>query len=835
MCLVNRISPTFQVHIRCHRNLLVNYKKISPLNCQFPETVRAVFISILVLGMCSLVLGQQRIVNYWHVGISDEVKFLEEQADIFLNQTGIEVHVQPVPWGNFQTKYLTAMASGMPPDAGATSLGGPVEYGKVGGVLDIEQEYPEVVARIKDRIFPKMWASCYFRGHLFGIPYNATPLMGYYRTDVFERLNIEPPETWTDLTDVIDVLNANDYSYGYLWTRNAHWGLGTYVWPFDELTYGESGTDVNWLAPGFIKGYSYAIQLWNDHNMGIEKPVELFMLDEPRSSMPMFIDYDFRYSEILMRAPELKDKMGIFPFPSADDGKPSTIMGGRTMVIFREAQNPDDAILWLEFLTSLPVQLAKLKFMNNLGERSYLDLSVNIDFWKEDLGLIAGHQEVLHQIFLRMETKAPQPWAVEADRVLEQSFFELQGKHNEYWANLAHDLDLSVWDLKRAVSAGEYPQQKAEYKKFQEAAILQVLNDRVPLAQKRLNTDHQNYERYYAHVVDGYRGDLTRWDVLDYAKLGAIILLLAILMHILAYKRLRKHWISYLYLAPPVIATVVFLIIPIIVSLYLSFTKYNPVMPLSEANWVGLDNYKLIFQDTQLWGSLWRSLYFTMVMLPVQLFIGVIMAACLDKNLWPDRIYKFVYFSPLVTSVVSVSLIWFALYAGTRYGWINSLLFNLDLTKDPVLFLQNKSTFLNSVIIMSIWQGLAFVILIFLAGLQGISRSLYEAAEIDGAGPIRQFFHISLPSLRPQLVFLVIMGTIGAIQVFEQIYMLGGGAGEAESKFGPEDSGMTMVPFLYRKGFEFFKMGEASAIAYVLFVILIVLTMINFKVILKKD
>ncbi|MCK5739765.1 sugar ABC transporter permease [bacterium] len=118
--------------------------------------------------------------------------------------------------------------------------------------------------------------------------------------------------------------------------------------------------------------------------------------------------------------------------------------------------------------------------------------------------------------------------------------------------------------------------------------------------------------------------------------------------------------------------------------------------------------------------------------------------------------------------------------------------------------------------------------------MQGIPAQLYEAAEIDGAGPFRKFWNVTLPSLRPQIAFLTIMGTIGAIQVFEQIYMLGGGSGNSESKFGPEDCGMTMVPYIYRKGFEEFLMGEASAIAYVLFAFILLLTMINWRIMIQR-
>jgi ABC-type glycerol-3-phosphate transport system substrate-binding protein len=283
---------------------------------------------------------------YWHLGTYDEVIMLEPIAHDFYRQTGIRVKIQPIPWGNFQTKYLTAMASGDPPDIGTSNLAGGLDYGKVGGLLDLGEKFPEAVKRLQERIFPEMWPACYFRGHLFAIPYNSTALMGFYRKDIFQMLNLEPPQTWSDLVKVLEILTAHNYQYGFIWTRNTHWGIGTYIWPYDEELYVDNGCKVDWTAPGFVKGYKYAINLWNTYNLVIEKPVELFSIADPQKALPLFIDYDFRYSEILVRAPHLKHKFGVFPFPQADDGKPGTIMGGRTMVIFRDGRISKSIILW---------------------------------------------------------------------------------------------------------------------------------------------------------------------------------------------------------------------------------------------------------------------------------------------------------------------------------------------------------------------------------------------------------------------------------------------------------------------------------------------------------
>ncbi len=785
--------------------------------------------------LSSQLFAAENTVNFWMVGTHDEVMVLEKVAEKFHQQTGIRVHIQPIPWGNFQTKYLTAMASGEPPDAGTSYLSAGLEYGKVGGVIDLEKNFPEAVARLKSNFFPDIWPICYFQNRLYAVPYNATAPMFFYRKDIFRKLQLQPPKTWSELENVLDVLTANDYQYGFLWTRNANWSIGTYVWPFGEDNYKNEGTVVDWTAPNFLKGYRFAIQLWNNYNLVMDKPVELMSISDEKKALPLFLDYDMRYMEFLIRAPQLKDKFGIFPFPQADDGIPGTIMGGRTTVIFRDAKNPTDAMKWIEFLMSRESQLSIHHFMSRLGDRSQLFLSVHKDFWNEQLNLLPGDQELFFQVYTRLKTKPGYPWQNESSRILEQSIFKVRDELEGYLKKIADQYELSVWDLKKNFAAGKMPVEKKKYTQFLVQTCEKILKSSVPIAQQKLDREQADFYKYYDLPQDNGITAPQRWDVLDYSKFIAAILIGLFFIYILINRTARKQWISYLYIAPPIVAALVFIIIPIIVSLYLSFTKYNPITPLSQAHWVGVENYVNILKDRVLWQSLGRSVYFAVLVLPIQILIAVILAACLDKNLVPDRLFKFVYFSPLVTSVVSISLIWFALYSETRYGWINSLLLNLNLIKDPILFIKDKGRFLNSVIIMSIWQGLAFTILIFLAGLQNVPKEHYEAAEIDGAGPIRQFFFISLPNLKPQFTFLVIMGTIGAVQVFEQIYMLGGGAAEAESKFGPDDSGMTIVPFLYRMGFEFFKMGEASAIAYILFIFLFLLTYLNLKFVTRKE
>lgn len=175
-------------------------------------------------------------------------------------------------------------------------------------------------------------------------------------------------------------------------------------------------------------------------------------------------------------------------------------------------------------------------------------------------------------------------------------------------------------------------------------------------------------------------------------------------------------------------------------------------------------------------------------------------------------------FIPVVTSMVSVSLVWSMLY-DTDFGLINSILNKIGL--QSVGWLTNTKISMLSVAIMCIWKGLGYNMTIYLAGLQGIPNQLYEAASIDGATPFKKFMNITLPLLRPTTYFVLIMSTIGALQAFDQIYIMTGG--------GPADSTNTIVMYLYNNAFRYLKMGYASAMAYILFIIIFFLSAIQYK------
>lgn len=284
---------------------------------------------------------------------------------------------------------------------------------------------------------------------------------------------------------------------------------------------------------------------------------------------------------------------------------------------------------------------------------------------------------------------------------------------------------------------------------------------------------------------------------------------------------------GYLFIAPAMLIITVFVLVPIFASLYLSFTEYDVLSP---PKWVGLKNYTtLLFEDRLFWKAVANTFLYVGGTVPTGITLALVLAMAVDHSRL-KYFFRTVYFLPTITAIVAVSVIWKWLYASGKYGLINYVLMSFGV--EPVDWLSNPRTTLPAIILMSIWGGLGYNFIIFLAGLQGIPRTVYEAAQIDGASRWQSFWHITLPLLRPVMIFVILMSLIGSFQVFDQVYILTQGT---EYVGGVLHSALTIVTYLYERGFERFYMGYASAIAYLLFSVIFLLTMLNLKLMKFQD
>ena len=285
----------------------------------------------------------------------------------------------------------------------------------------------------------------------------------------------------------------------------------------------------------------------------------------------------------------------------------------------------------------------------------------------------------------------------------------------------------------------------------------------------------------------------------------------------------RFEWqpIGFLFIAPAVILFAIFVVVPIFVSLFLSFTRYDvlhaPVL-------VGLDNYRdLLFHDPRFWKAFWNTVLYMLGVVPTGLTISLLLAVALEELTRGKELFKALYFIPSVTSVVALSVVWKWLFAGEKFGLINYALIRLGF--QPIDWLLSPTWTLPAIIIMSVWGGLGYNMVLLSSGLATIPQTLYEAAKVDGAGWWARFWHITLPMLKPTLVFVVAVSVINSFQVFDQAYIMTSGTGEGVG--GVLDSALTLVAYLYDQGFGNFHMGYASAIAYLIFGCVLCVTLMN--------
>ena len=282
--------------------------------------------------------------------------------------------------------------------------------------------------------------------------------------------------------------------------------------------------------------------------------------------------------------------------------------------------------------------------------------------------------------------------------------------------------------------------------------------------------------------------------------------------------KLNKEWlIGYLMIFPVVAGLLVFYIYPIFKVIIDSFYE---VGSFNKRSFVGLDNYLTMFNDPKMWSSLFNTFSYVIVIVPGTIIISLILAALLNTKIKGRGFFRVVYFIPAITMGAAVAMIWKWMY-NSDHGIINAILNALGF--DSVNFLTNPNTALLSICLVSIWINVGYNMIILLAGIQGISKTYYEAASIDGASPVKQFFGITLPLVTPTLFFVLITNLIGTFQTFDTIYMM-----IKESGIAMEAT-QSMVMYFFRNAFSYSKKGYASALAVFLFLIIMLVTLIQMK------
>lgn len=279
-------------------------------------------------------------------------------------------------------------------------------------------------------------------------------------------------------------------------------------------------------------------------------------------------------------------------------------------------------------------------------------------------------------------------------------------------------------------------------------------------------------------------------------------------------RRVERRW-AVLFASPYFAHLALLTAWPVLALAYLGFTDYDTV---SSPNWIGLDNYSRLLQDEAFWKSLLNTGYFAIIFVPLQTVIALALAVGLNQKLRCVPLLRGAYFVPVVSSWVVMAYVADAVF-NPRLGSANVVLdwFGVD----PLNWLDSPVLVIPTLALIAVWKGAGYMMVLFLAALQAIPQERYEAARVDGAGAWGRFRHITVPGVSGTTFLVLVLSTITTLQAFEQVFVMTGG--------GPGDSSELTVLYMYRQGFEYFQMGYAAAIAWVLFAVILVLTLIQLR------
>ncbi|GAA1485550.1 carbohydrate ABC transporter permease [Brachybacterium fresconis] len=286
-------------------------------------------------------------------------------------------------------------------------------------------------------------------------------------------------------------------------------------------------------------------------------------------------------------------------------------------------------------------------------------------------------------------------------------------------------------------------------------------------------------------------------------------------------RRTESRW-GLLLAAPAGLHVLIWTGFPVLAAFIFSFTDYDMI---ERPGFIGIANYIELLGDTIFWKGILNNLIIAVVGIPISMLAALVLATLLNRGLRGEGLFRTLVFLPHVTATVAVAMIWLWIYAPTGNGLANMALSALGLPQQA--WLTDASLALPAVIVVTIWQGIGLKMLIYLASLQGIPQELYEAAEIDGAGPVQKFFRITVPMLKPATFFVLVTSIIANFQTFDLIYNLTSG--------GPANSTTVVTYEIYQTAFQQFRMGLATAQSVVLLLILVLLTIISRKLVGGTD
>lgn len=722
-----------------------------------------------------------------HIGIGSIFRQFEAA------HPGVKIEYSDIGWENTFQKIMTSMI-GEGPDVymlGSTWVGQFVEKETLEDLTPyIERDgfdfstYYERYTKMAFHRDPKTG-----KERCWGLPWVADTRILAYDKQIFKHWGVEPPRdgmSWEELLQKAKATTGKDpvtgkETYGYMVQGfDPVFMYMGYLYQNGGSFYSPDETRSALDTPESREALKYLVDLHVAHNVSGPETMNNFLWN----TFGPFLSPENKYSiyetvPSMVKEGAMKrgDRIGVCTLPVRKGA--GGLMGGSFLAVNRKSSRKDIAFQFLKFMASegpqkyLVEHTASLSPRNDLGEWSY----------------IKEHPE----------------WNVALRQFAASS-----------------NTPAASWEETYNI-IGEY---------VQNALIGEISPDEA-VAQMSAEIDH--LLRSNAIAVKQTPEEITTGVItLNLFMILAIVLVLIGSIAWGTMKWVRENpgrslsseishgWIWYLFIAPVVLVIAVFTLYPLFESLRLSFVSSDGI---NVRGVVGLDNYRYVLQSGKFWNSVRNTLYLACVELIVMLPLAIGLAVLINERVMAKTFFKVVYFMPVVTSYVAISIVWMLILNPGDKGILNNILDSIGLFEvlgiEPFGWISSAALSKPSLVIMDVWRWLGFIMIIVLAGLQSIPESLYEAAQIDGASAFNRFWHVTLPLLKPSITFIVLSHWINALQAFDQVFILGGLRG------GVQRSMQTIVSYLYEVGFGNQHFGVASAIAYLLFFMIAIITGLN--------
>jgi len=716
----------------------------------------------------------KEILTVWAMGA--EGRKIGEMAKIFEKENpNVKVITQAIPWGAAHEKLMTSVVGGIPPDVCQLGTTWMAEFHAMNSLARLDEYIKNSKVISPEKFFKGSWNTNVIDGSVWGIPWYVDTRVLFYRKDLLKEVGYDhPPRTWDELLDVGRKLKRDIDGDGKIdkWGMSLASGgagvwsdLGFFVWQNDADFLTPDNNFASVTTEEFREAFKFYVNIFREKIAPVEASVDVDIFHAFSSGYyPMFISGPWMVDLVNKECPDIKGKWDVSVLWKKK--KNTSFIGGCNLIIFEKSKNKELAWKFIEFMSRPENQVEWYKLTTDLP--SVRDAWEDPFFDDKPMVKVFGKQ---------LEDTASPPNIPEWEQI----------------ANvIGQKVELVTWG----------GQDEDKILKEMEWEINGVLESK--------KTKHSS-------------------STLVFFIFLTIILVLFILFLVLGKKSKfefgKVSYAPYIFILPALFVLSIFLFVPIVASFLLSLTSCDiyTITDWKRILFVGLENYISLFKDEVFWKSLKNTFIFVGVGVPLSITVSLFMAIILNESFIKFRsFFRAGYFVPVITTIVAVAVIWKWLY-NPDYGLINWFigLFGIP----PQDWLRSTKLALPSLIIMAVWKNFGYNMVIFLAGLQAIPSSLYEAAWVDGADKWKSFLHITLPGLRPTTFFVTITTFIGYFQFFAEPYVMTQG--------GPMNSTISMVLYMYYQGFKFFRLGYASAIAYVLFGIIFIFTMLQLK--LQKE